>query len=77
MTEGEIFETLKYRGGMAGTTAMLLNESTLHVPIVKNKFKAATGSQSTHKVIWENVVAKFYEALNIITPEIIEAKNME
>ena len=43
-TEEDIFETLKYRGGMAGAIAMLLDASTLNGPIVQKKFKAATGS---------------------------------
>ena len=62
---------------MAVTTSMLLDASTLNGPIAQKKFKYATGSQSTHEVRWDNAVAKVYEASNISTPEIIEAKNMD
>ena len=62
---------------MAGTTSMLLDASTLNGTIVQKKFKDATGSQSTHEVRWDNAVAKVYEASNISTPEIIEAKNTD
>ena len=76
-TEEGIFEALKYRGGMYGTIAMLLDTSTLNGHIVQTKFKATTVSQYTHNVRRDNAVAKVYEASNISTPEIIEAKNLD
>ena len=76
-TEDDIFEALKCRGGVAGTTAMLLYESTLNGTIVQKNFKAAKISQSTHEVRWDNAVAEVYEASNISTTDIIEAKSLD
>ena len=47
-TEEYMFHALQYKGTMDGTSGILLDESTLNEPTFKNKFKAATGSRSTH-----------------------------
>ena len=42
--EEDMFNAFQYKGGMASTTVILLDLSTLNGTILKNKFKSATGS---------------------------------
>ena len=75
-TEPDIFRALQFNGGVAGSTAVLVNLTRLTGPIVKKAvskaaFKAATGSRATHDIFWTDDNVKVYTNSSITTPEII------
>ena len=76
-TEEDIFIALGYRGGMAGTTVVLLNASTLDGKILDKKFKAKTGSRSSFEVRWGNDEVNIFEASNISTPECVPRQKLD
>ena len=75
--ESDIFDALKFREGIKGSSALLLDASRLEGPTLgnKRKFKASTGSRSTHEVQWVGEEVHVIEASNISEPEVIKKRN--
>lgn len=77
--ESDIFDALKFREGIKGSSALLLDASRLEGPTLgnKRKFKASTGSRSTHEVQWVGEEVHVIEASNISEPEVIKKRKLD
>lgn len=70
--EEDIFNAIKYRNGLAGTTALLLNAQQLHGPITSKKFTTLRiGSRATHDIMFYNEKVAVKALSNLTIPEII------
>merc|ERR1712043_6403 len=63
MPDEHILAALSFRGGVAGTTGMLLNCENLSGLTIGKKFKTTRiGSRATHEVCWYEDKAEVYES---------------
>ena len=75
--EEHILEEISFRGGVAGTSGVLLNCDNLSGSAIKKKFKTSKiGSRATHEVCWLENKVELYEASGITTPEVVLNKKL-
>ena len=76
--EEDIVSALMYRGGLAGTTAVLYNVGEIPSKCLERKFKSSLiGSRATHEIQWDTQYARIYESSNITIPEIIRKDRLK
>jgi hypothetical protein len=70
--EEDIFKALSYNGGVAGTTAVLLDASNLEGPVLSRTFKVKTGSRATHEIKFiNNDSVEIITSSGVTKPEVI------
>ena len=71
LTEEDIVKAISFRGGIAGTTAVLVDATSIgHEKAINEKFKVVkTGSRSTHEIRWLNDRVKVIESSGISKEE--------
>ncbi len=78
MLEENILQAMAFRGGIAGTTAVLLDVGNLPGTSISKKFKSSkVGSRATHEVCWYADRIHIYESSGITTPEIIKKAKLD
>ena len=78
-TEEDIFTALSFGGGIAGSTAVLLDGGSLKGPVLQNgkEFKATkTLVRETHEMIFSLPTPKVHTILDITPPEIITERKL-
>ena len=76
-TEEQLFEGYKFRGGMKGSTAILIDAKGLDGQTVNSeKFKCKTGVRSTHYVKWNDDGVEVCRQSGITEPEKIPAATL-
>eukprot|EP00559_Dactyliosolen_fragilissimus_P007958 CAMPEP_0184871406 /NCGR_PEP_ID=MMETSP0580-20130426/40701_1 /TAXON_ID=1118495 /ORGANISM="Dactyliosolen fragilissimus" /LENGTH=1005 /DNA_ID=CAMNT_0027374063 /DNA_START=1121 /DNA_END=4139 /DNA_ORIENTATION=- len=77
MLEEHILEAMSFRGGIAGTSGVLLNCEKLIGLAISKKFKTSIiGSRATHKLCWFEDKIEIYESSGITEPEIVLDKKL-
>ena len=70
--EEHILRELSFRGGIAGTTGVLVDCDKLNGPSVTKKFKSRIiGTRSTHEIRWYEDKIDIYESSEITDAEVI------
>mmetsp|Transcript_21013 Transcript_21013/g.29472 ORF Transcript_21013/g.29472 Transcript_21013/m.29472 type:complete len:980 (-) Transcript_21013:30-2969(-) len=77
MLEEHILEAMSFRGGIAGTSGVLLNCEKLIGLAISKKFKTSIiGSRATHELCWFEDKIEIYESSGITEPEIVLDKKL-
>ena len=70
--EDHIVEALSFRGGIAGTRALLYNCSNLPSTTLDKKFKSKkVSSRATHEIEWNEDKVHIYKSSGITAPEVV------
>ena len=76
--EDHIVDAISFRGGMSGTSGILLNFTNLPTSNISKQFRSKiVKSRSTHEIIWDVSYASIYEASGITAPEIVTRINLD
>jgi hypothetical protein len=77
VVEEDIYSALQYRGGVAGTTVLLLNGNNIPKQCVVKKFKSKTvKTRATHEVLYTNDSVKIIASSSITSPEVVKEKKL-
>jgi hypothetical protein len=69
---------MTFEGGLAGTSAILFDGSTLKGPVLNKEFKMTkTGVRETHEMLWSNDRPQVFTISNITNSEQVTARRLQ
>lgn len=76
--EEDIVKALSHRGGIAGTTAVLVDATTLHGTTLNKPFHChGIGARETHEIVWNNDEVEVIASSGISTPIIVSKEKLD